>query len=219
MRQTPSTAALLAVAALTLGACVAKPIYTLDNTAPLHGTLSDTTIAIVDKRPSDDRESSIGSLLITSSSYGIHTLGDERFEPMPIAALTRRLQRASAAWPERPQTITLTLKRFNTQNNMQVAMRHSAMSSTGLTSLGMSLGEALLGKMREQNIDLRKPFVLCVIEASADIRWRGGRSEPRTITVTKAQNYSEGTAQDELGKIITATVTGALDAVVAGLGK
>jgi hypothetical protein len=213
------TAVFLALVASALGACVAKPVYTIDAAVPLRGTVSDTTIAVVDKRPAQDRESSMGSLLITSSSYGIHTLGDERFEPAPVAALSQRLQRAGTTWPERPQTITLTLNRFNTQNNMQAAMRHGAMSSTGLTSLGMDLGEALLGKMREQNIDLRKPFVLCVIEASVDIRWRNGRSEPRTLSVTKAQNYNEGTAQDQIGRIIAATVTDTLDAAVAALGK
>lgn len=219
MRNSIATAVLLALVTLALGACVAKPVYTIDTALPLRGTVSDTTIAVIDKRPAQDRESSMGSLLITSSSYGIFTLGDERFDPAPVAALTQRLQRASATWPERPQTITLTLKRFNTQHNMQVAMRHGAMGSTGLTSLGMDLGEALLGKMREQNIDMRKPIVLCVIEASADIRWRDGRSEPRTVTVTKAQNYNEGTAQDQIGKTIAATVASALDTAVAALGK
>lgn len=89
----------------------------------------------------------------------------------------------------------------------------------GLTFLGMDLGEALLGKMREQNIDMRIPFVLCIVEASAEIRWRDGRSEARAITVTRAQNYNEGTAQDEISKIITATVSNTLDATVAAPGK
>lgn len=219
MRHSRSAALFSAVFALTLSACVAKPVYTIDAQAPLRGTVSNTAITVVDKRPSNDRNSSIGSLLITSSSYGIHTFGDERFQPAPVVALTQRLQRASGAWSGRPLAITLTLKRFNTQNNMQAAMRNSAMGATGLTSLGMDLGEALLGKMREENIDIRKPFVLCNVEADADIRWSNGRSDTRKITVTKAQNYKEGTTQDELTRIVTMTVTSALDATVAALGK
>ncbi len=215
----PIPTLLLTIITLALGACVTKPTYTIDSEAPLRGTVSDTTIAVIDKRPANDRESSFGSLLITSNSYGIFTLGDERFVPAPLAAFTQRLQRATATWPSRPQSITVTVNRFNTQNNVQAAMRHGAMSSTGLTSLGMDLGEFMLGKMREQNIDMRKPFVLCIIEASADNRWSSGRSEPRKISVIKAQNYDEAASEDQKGKIIAATVTSAVDAVITALAK
>ena len=215
----PVPAVFLAFVSLALGACVTKPTYTIDSGAPLRGTVSDTAIANIDKRPANDRESSIGSLLITSDRYGIHTLGDERFVPAPLVAFTQRLQRATATWPSRPQSITVTVNRFNTQNNMQVAMRHGAMNSTGLTSLGMDLGEFILGKMREQNIDMRKPFILCMIEASVDSHYPGGRSEPRKISVIKAQNYDETAGADPQSKIIAATVTSALDAVITALAK
>jgi len=217
MRRSVTAAICLALVSLALNACVTKPTYTIDSQAPLRGTVSDTAIAVVDKRPANDRESSIGSLLVTSDSYGIYTLGDERFVPAPLTALSQRLQRTTAASPARPQSITLTVNRFNIQHNAQAAMRHSAISSSGLTSLGMAVGEAVLGKMREQNIDMRKPFVLCYIEANADIRWSNGRSDPRKITVTKAQNFAEATSQDELGKITAATVSSALDAATAAL--
>ena len=209
---------LLTIITLALGACVTKPTYTIDSEAPLRGTVSDTTIAVIDKRPANDRESSFDSLLITSNSYGIFTLGDERFVPAPLAALTQRLQRATATRPSRPQSITVTVNRFNTQNNAQAAMRHGAMSTSGLTSLGMDLGELMLGKMREQNVDMRKPFVLCIIEASADSRSRGSRSEPRKISVIKAQNYGENAGEGQ-DKIIAVTVASALDAVITALAK
>ncbi len=214
----PISAVCLALISLALGACVAKPTYIIDSEAPLRGTVSDTAIAVIDKRPAKDRKSSFGSLLITSDSYGILTLGDERFVPAPLAALTQRLQRATATWPSRPQSITVTVNRFNTQNNAQAAMRHGAMSTSGLTSLGMDLGELMLGKMREQNVDMRKPFVLCIIEASADSRSRGSRSEPRKISVIKAQNYDENAGEGQ-GKIIAVTVASALDAVITALAK
>lgn len=219
MRQPVSIAIFLSLVSLALGACVTPPTYIIDSQSALRGTVSDTAIAIVDKRPANDRESSMGSLLVSSSNYGIYTLGDERFVPAPVTALSQRLQRATATWSSRPQSITLTVNRFNTQNNIQAAARHSAATSTSLTSLGIDLGEAILGKMREQNVDMRKPFVLCVIEANADIRWRDGRSEPRKISVIKAQNYDENTAQEQIGKIIAATVTNALDVSTAALAK
>lgn len=219
MRHSLSTAIIPAFFSLALGACVAKPTYVIDSQAPLRGTVSNTAIVVVDKRPANDRESSMGSLLITSSSYGIFTLGDERFVPVPVAAFSQRLQRASATWPSRPQSITLTVNRFSTQNNMQAAMRHSAITSTSLTSLGMDLGELMLGKMREQNIDMRKPFVICVIEANAEMSWGDGRREPRKISVIKAQNYNEMDPQDQIGKIIAANVSSALDAATAALAR
>ena len=61
----PISAVFLAVISLALGACVTKPTYTIDSEAPLRGTVSDTAIAVIDKRPTKDRESSFGSLLIT----------------------------------------------------------------------------------------------------------------------------------------------------------
>jgi hypothetical protein len=219
MRHPVPIAFFLAFVSLMLGACVTPPTYIIDSQAALRGTVSDTAIAIVDKRPANDRESSMGSLLVSSSNYGIYTLGDERFVPAPVTALSQRLQRATATWSSRPQSITLTVNRFNTQNNIQAAARHSAATSTSLTSLGIDLGEAILGKMREQNVDMRKPFVLCVIEANADIRWRDGRSEPRKISVIKAQNYDENTAQEQIGKIIAATVSSAVDVATAALAK
>lgn len=223
MRPAVTIAIVLSFVSMALVACVTKPTYIIDTQTPLRGTVSNTAIAVVDKRPANDRESSMGSLLISSSNYGIYILGDERFLPAPVTALSQRLQRATAGWPSRPQSITLTLNRFNIQNNIQAAARHSAATSAatsaGLTSLGMDLGELILGKMREQNIDMRKPFVLCVMEANADMLWSNGRREPRKISVIKAQNYDEMAPQDQIGKIIAATVSSALDAASAALAK
>jgi hypothetical protein len=215
MHRSASAAFVLALISLAPSACVTKPTYVIDSQATPRGTVSDTAIAVVDKRPADDRESSAGSLLVTSSSYGVHTLGDERFVPAPLTTLSQRLQRATAAWPTRPQSLTLTVDRLNIQNNAQAAMRHSAITSAGLTSLGMDVGEAILGKMREQNIDMRKPFVLCYVEANVDIRWKDRRNESRKFSVIKAQNYDEMATQDQIGKTIAATVSSALDATTA----
>lgn len=204
---------------LFLSACITKPSYIIDSQAPLRGTISDTAVAIVDKRPDKDRESSIGSVLVTSSSFGIHTLGDERFVPAPLTAFSQKLQRSTATWPARPKSITLTVNRLNIQNNVQASARHSAISSSGLTSLGMDLGELMLGKMREQNIDQRKPFILCVIDANAEILASNGSRETRKINVVKAQNYDERTTQEQMNKVIEATVSSALDAAIAAVGK
>ena len=214
-----STYPFLALAALLLSACGSPTTIALEPSTPARGIVSNTSVAVVDKRPDEDRESSIGSLLITSSRYGIHTFGDDRFAPAPLASLRERLQRATSTWPSQPQSITLVVNRLKTEKNMQVAMRNTAMNSTDLTEVGKSLGEAILGKMREQNVDLRKPFVTCVIEASADIRWSDGHSEPRRVSVVKAQNYAEGTAPERQFLVVAATLSAALDAAVAALSK
>lgn len=217
--QNPGTKAVFfLLTPLILSACVTPPTYSIDTATSTRGTLPNTTV-VVDKRPADDRESSFGSFLITSDRYGIHTLGDERFVPPPVSAFSQRLQRAAASWSPRPQSITLTIYRFKTENNMQATMRHGAMTSSGLTDLGMALGEAILGKMREQNIDMRKPFILNIIEANAEIRWLDGRSESRKINVVKAQNYDETISQEQQGKVISATVSSALDATIVALVK
>lgn len=202
-----------------LSACITKPSYVIDSQAPLRGTVSDTAIAIVDKRPDKDRESSIGSVLVTSSSFGIHTIGDERFVPAPLTAFSQKLQRSTATWPARPKSITLTVNRLNIQNNVQASARHSAISSSGLTSLGMDFGELMLGKMREQNIDQRKPFILCVIDANAEVLASNGSRENRKINVVKAQNYEERTTQEQMNKVIEATVSSALDVAIAAVAK
>lgn len=212
-----SAAALLV--SFFLSACITKPSYVIDSQAPLRGTISDTAIAIVDKRPDKDRESSVGSVLVTSSSFGIHTIGDERFVPAPLTALSQKLQRSTTTWPARPKSITLTVNRLNIQNNVQVSARHSAISSSGLTSLGMDLGELMLGKMREQNIDQRKPFILCLIDANAEILASNGSRENRKINVVKAQNYEERTTQEQMNKVIESTVSSAMDAAIAAVAK
>jgi hypothetical protein len=61
--------------------------------------------------------------------------------------------------------------------------------------------------------------VLCVIEANADMLWSNGRREPRKFSVIKAQNYNEMDTQDQIGKIIAATVSSTLDAATAALAK
>lgn len=217
MHRSASVAFLLM--SLFLSGCITKPSYVIDSQAPLRGTISDTAIAVVDKRPDKDRESSIGSVLVTSSSFGIHTIGDERFVPAPLTAFSQKLQRSTATWPARPKSITLTVNRLNIQNNVQVSARHSAVTSSGLTSLGMDLGELMLGKMREQNIDQRKPFILCVIDANAEILGNNGSREARKINVVKAQNYDERTTQEKMNKVIEATVSSALDAAIAAVAK
>ena len=67
---------------------------------------------------------------------------------------------------------------------MQADRRNCAMGATGLTELGVDRGEALVGKMRGQNIGLRKTLVLSTIEAKADMRWGSSRSDTRKINVT-----------------------------------
>lgn len=204
---------------ISLNACATRPTYNIGIQATANKSASNATTTIIDKRPTDDRESSMGSMIVTSSNYGIYTLGDERFVPAPITALNQRLQNTISTSPTHPQSITVTVNRFNIQLNIQAAARHSAVTSAGLTSLGMDLSELIMGKLREQNVDLRKPFVLCVFEATADIEWNKARHEPRKVSVIKAQNYDELTPQDKVGQIVTATVAKTLDAVTGALTK
>jgi hypothetical protein len=157
-------ALLVAAVCVVINACVTRPTYVIDSGAAQTNRKSGASVTIVDKRPAEDRESSIGSLVATSDRYGIYVLGDERFTPAPTVVLASRTEHTLSGMTRRPSSVTITLNRFNTQNNMQTAMRHGAVAASGLKPLGIELAEAMLGKLREENIDARKPFVITYAE-------------------------------------------------------
>ena len=200
----------------TLGACVTKPVFDIGGGAPATNTKSGVTVAVVDQRPQGDRESSVGSMLVSSDSYGIHILGDDRFVPAPTAALANRVERLLAQSQRRPASVTVTLKRYNTQNNAQAAMRNSAIGAANLGPLGAVIGEAVLGKLREQNIDARKPFVMSYAEAAVDIRWADNTRSTHDVAIVKANNYSESDIQEQK-TVVAKTASAALDALAQGL--
>jgi len=204
-----------AVCAL-IGACATKPTFVIDPSTQQTNVKSSASITVIDKRPADDRESSMGSLIVTSDRYGIYVLGDERFVPAPTAALANRAERVLSSMSQRPSSVTITLNRFNTQNNIQTAMRHGAISASGLGPLGVTIAEGMFGKMREQNIDARKPFVLTYAEMAVEFRWPDNTRITRNITVLKANNYSENNLEEQKA-IIAKTVSSALDALATGL--
>jgi hypothetical protein len=199
-----------------IAACAAKPTFVIDPGAQQTNVKSSTSITVIDKRPADDRESSMSSLIVTSDRYGIYVLGDERFVPAPTAALANRAERALSGMSQRPSSVTITLNRFNTQNNMQTAMRHGALSASGLGPLGVVIAEGMFGKLREQNIDARKPFVLTYAEMAVEFRWPDNKSITRNITVLKANNYPEGDVEEQKA-VVAKTVSSALDTLAAGL--
>jgi hypothetical protein len=204
-----------AVCAL-IGACVTRPTIVIDSGAAQTNLKSGASVTIIDKRPADDRESSIGSLVATSDRYGIHVLGDERFAPAPAVALANRTERTLSGMPRRPASVIITLNRFNTQNNMQTAMRHGAVGASRLGPLGVELAEALLGKLREENIDARKPFVLTYAEMAVELRWADNTRTTRNISVLKANNYSESDVEEQKA-VIARTVSSAIDTLAAGM--
>ncbi len=203
-----------AVCALVSG-CVTKPTFVIDSSAPQTNTKSGASVTVIDKRPAEDRESAMSSLIPSSDRYGIYVLGDERFVPAPTAALTNRAEQTLSSMSQRPSSVTITLNRFNTQNNMQTAMRQGALSASGLGPLGIVIAEGIFGKLREQNVDARKPFVLTYAEMAVEFRWPDNTRTARNITVLKANNYSQDV--EEQKATVAKTVSSALDALAASL--
>lgn len=204
---------------LWMSACVTKPVFVIDPDAGQATPRSSINVTVIDKRPTDDRESSMGSLAVTSDRYGIYILGDERFVPTPATALTNRVGRIFARELRRPSTVTITLNRFNTQNNAQAAMRHSAIDAglrASLTPLGIALVDAVLPKLRAENIDIRKPFVLTYAQATVELKWPDNTRTTRNITVVKANNYSE-TNIEEQKAMVAKTASAALDELVTNI--
>jgi hypothetical protein len=198
-----------------IAACATEPVFVIDPGAQQADVKSSVGITLIDKRPADDRESSIGSLMITSDRYGIQVLGDERFVPAPTVALANRAERMlSGMLLKRPSSVTITLNRFNTQNNMQTAMRQGAIGASGLGPLGVAIAEGMFGKLREQNIDARKPFVLTYAEVAVEFLWPDNTRVARNITVLKANNYSESDLEEQKA-VVAKTVSSALDTLAA----
>jgi hypothetical protein len=161
----------------------------------------------------------MGSLAVTSDRYGIYILGDERFVPAPVTALTNRMGRIFSRESRRPSTVTITLNRFNTQNNAQAAMRQSAIDTglrASLTPLGIALVDTVLPKLRAQNIDIRKPFVLTYAQATVELIWADNTRVTRDIVVVRANNYSE-TNIEEQKAMVAKTASSALDELVISI--
>ena len=204
---------------LGMSACVTKPVFVIDPDAMQTAAKSIANFTIIDKRPAEDRESSMGSLIITSERYGVYMLGDERFVPAPVTALTNRMTRIFADELRHPVAMTIILNRFNTQNNAQAAMRHGAIDTglrESLTPLGLALVDTILPKLRAENIDSRKPFVMTYAQATVELSWPDKQSVTRNITVVKANNYSE-TNIEEQKAIVAKTASSALDELVASI--
>jgi len=201
-----------------VGACATKPTYVIDPGTQQTDVKSSASITVVDKRAADDRESSMSSLIATSDRYGIHVLGDERFVPTPKVALANRVERVLSGMLQRPSSVIITLNRFNTQSNMQAAMRHGAIGASGLGPLGVAIAEEMFGKLREQNIDARKPFVLTYAEIAVEVRWPDDSRAARIIAVLKANNYSESDPEGQ-NAVVAKTVSSALDALAAGVNE
>jgi hypothetical protein len=197
-------------------ACATKPVFDIDPGTSKTNVKSGVNITVIDKRPADDRESSMGSLVLTSDRYGIYVLGDERFTPAPTVALANRAERVLSSMSPRPNSVTITLNRLNTQNNAQSAMRHGAISAAGLGPLGMAIAEGMLGRLREQNIDARKPFVLTYAEMTVEFGWPDNTRIARNITALKANNYSENDIEEQKA-VIAKTLSSTLDTLAAGL--
>ncbi|MEJ2141047.1 MAG: hypothetical protein P8Y24_01610 [Gammaproteobacteria bacterium] len=177
---------LVAVVTLLITAC-AQPKIVIKETVS-SGSVAETSLVISDVRPADDKEASIGSMLITSDRYGIWTLGDEGFDPAVLTLLRRYIMKEIAGWSDKPRTIHMTLKNLKFEANHQADLLAS--SSTQLGPLGVAIAEAMHGKKFEMQIDKTRPFVIGFISADVKVTYANGKSVTKSLQTYKAENFS-----------------------------
>jgi hypothetical protein len=197
--------------ALLLQACAA-PAHRLEEPGAVGSIGSTTTISIDDKRPSEDKEFSMGSLIVASSNYGIHTLGDTQFEPPVLDAFVVRLQRGFARAKLQPQKVKIRLDRLITQDNAQAYLLRT--SSMQLGPLGIWIAETMAGHRFEMSIDETKPFVLGVLKGNAEVVWSDQKTSNVPLLITRAINYPNPFAMPERIQSRVATVNAVLDTAV-----
>ncbi len=167
---------------VSMSGCAMKTVYDIDSSVTV-GSLGGASLVVEDNRPQEEKEKSYGSILLTSSNYGIWTLGDESFKPAPIEALRQRVMKSAAARKAKPGTIKVDVRHLIVQDNQQAYLLRDGSSSLG--PLGVAIAEALHGKAFEMDYDKTKPFVIAFFQAEVTID-----GHTRSITLTKANNYS-----------------------------
>ena len=174
------------VIASVVTACAQPKIVIKDTIS--RGSVAETTLNVSDVRPADDKEASIGSLLITSDRYGIWTIGDQGFEPTVPVMLKRYIMNEIAGWRKKPKTIHMTLKKLKFEANHQADMLAS--SSGQLGPLGVVIAESMHGKKFELRYDKTRPFVLGFIDADVKIIYTNRKPVKKSLQTYKAKNFS-----------------------------
>lgn len=90
----------------------------------------------VDTRNAEQKESSIGSLLLTSCDYGLQRMGDDKEDPHRLVLLNNKL--ANHFNPQLSGK-TVTVKTFDVHINQQLYLRNSNPGAGGI------IGDAILG--------------------------------------------------------------------------
>ena len=178
---------LLIIFIASISGC-APPAYVIDDSKTTGGMGSQTTVIIDDQRPQDDKEHSIGSLLVTSSEYGIWTLGDTQFQPPILELLKNSVIKSSAKQTEQPKNIKIKLKRLIINSNQQADLLRS--TSSFQTPLAGAIAEAMHGKAFEMDISKTQPYVIGLIDSEIEVTYEKRKSYTKNISVAKADNFS-----------------------------
>lgn len=172
----------------------APPAYVINDTVSSGSLGSKTTIIIEDKRPDDDKERSIGSLLVTSDEYGIWTLGDKQFQPALVDLLKKSIAKQAASKKNQPKSIKINLKRLIIQANHQADLLQSVSSTQ--TPLAVAIAETMHGKHFEKDINKTKPYIIGFIDSSVTIQYEGQKSYSKNLSLSKAENFRSHVDED-----------------------
>ena len=173
-----------------LSGCASNPPYLIEDTTTSGSMGSSASVSIVDQRPQSDKEYSFGSFLVTSSNYGIWTLGDEQFSPALLDLLKMRVHREISAWDSQPQAVTINLERMIVQSNQQADLLQGVSTGGGLGPLGVKIAETLHGKDFELDYDKTRPFIIGFIDASVELSFAGGIKSRKKISTSRIENFT-----------------------------
>lgn len=175
---------------LMLQACMATKAFVVEDPVTVGSIGSKTAINVIDERPKSDREHSFGSFLVTSSEYGVWTLGDDHFAPSLLELLQIRTHREIVNWPDQPKQLTIKLKRLIVQSNQQADLLQSVSTNGSLGPLGVAIAEVMHGKEFELDFDKTRPFVLGLIDAELIIENATGQKTEKRIATSKIENFA-----------------------------
>jgi len=201
--------------ALFLGGC--NKAFIVEDPVTSGTTGSNTTLIILDSRPASDIEHSFGSMLVTSSEYGIWTLGDKHFTPTLDELLKIRIHRHVAALAKQPATIEIELKRMIVQSNQQADLLQSVSTGGQLGPLGVAIAELMHGKEFELDYDKTRPFVIGLIDSNVKVSFTDGTQDSKKISVSKAINFTHHMDYPGREKAAVEVVNNLFDAFVQQL--
>lgn len=176
--------------AFTLQACMSTQAFVVEDAVTVGSIGSKTAVNIIDERPITDREHSFGSFLVTSSEYGVWTLGDDHFSPKLPELLQIRLHREIVNWSTQPETVTINLERMIVQSNQQADLLQGVSTSGSLGPLGVAIAELMHGKEFELDYDKSRPFVLGLIDAELTFTFTDGSVQKKKVSTSKIENFS-----------------------------